>query len=357
VQPDAPWPHAPRLALARGRARPRDRHFRRSSPGSDNSRHPQPRHASSHATVRQGQRQAAPCQPTRHLRLWEGRGRWPRARTTSEAWAWSSCCSPERGAVRSPTSNLHRAYHSQWERTFAVNARPDRGGLRDRLNETNDARTMWNRFDHIRRRPGTQPCGSGEVTRLPATNGTLSRRCGEVIRHVDGHTSRSRGACLMPRRPFTLRQGRGMPNPGNRPSWRRPVKQRIALLPAVALLGAACASYTAPTPVGIEHPANADAPSPPVAPVAVHLIPDDLDRAMSPAAWPGPGGIHQHPDARPEPGPGHSHPGHEPGSAATPARERTYSCPMHPEVKQDEPGRCPECGMKLVEKKDEGGRR
>ena len=26
----------------------------------------------------------------------------------------------------------------------------------------------------------------------------------------------------------------------------------------------------------------------------------------------------------------------------------TYTCPMHPDVKQDRPGFCPECGMKLV---------
>jgi hypothetical protein len=24
-----------------------------------------------------------------------------------------------------------------------------------------------------------------------------------------------------------------------------------------------------------------------------------------------------------------------------------YTCAMHPEVKKDEPGRCPKCGMKL----------
>ena len=28
-----------------------------------------------------------------------------------------------------------------------------------------------------------------------------------------------------------------------------------------------------------------------------------------------------------------------------------YTCSMHPEVIQDTPGRCPKCGMKLIEKK------
>ncbi len=32
-------------------------------------------------------------------------------------------------------------------------------------------------------------------------------------------------------------------------------------------------------------------------------------------------------------------------------RVATYTCPMHPEVKQDKPGKCPKCGMALVEKK------
>ncbi len=29
----------------------------------------------------------------------------------------------------------------------------------------------------------------------------------------------------------------------------------------------------------------------------------------------------------------------------------TYTCPMHPEVTSNKPGKCPKCGMALVEKK------
>jgi len=32
----------------------------------------------------------------------------------------------------------------------------------------------------------------------------------------------------------------------------------------------------------------------------------------------------------------------------------TYTCPMHPEVAQDAPGTCPNCGMALVPRKQEG---
>ncbi len=32
--------------------------------------------------------------------------------------------------------------------------------------------------------------------------------------------------------------------------------------------------------------------------------------------------------------------------------EATYTCPMHPEVQSAEPGKCPKCGMFLVEKTD-----
>jgi len=32
--------------------------------------------------------------------------------------------------------------------------------------------------------------------------------------------------------------------------------------------------------------------------------------------------------------------------------KKIYTCPMHPEVKQDSPGKCPKCGMTLVETSD-----
>ena len=30
------------------------------------------------------------------------------------------------------------------------------------------------------------------------------------------------------------------------------------------------------------------------------------------------------------------------------ATTTTYTCPMHPEVRMDEPGKCPKCGMALA---------
>jgi hypothetical protein len=42
----------------------------------------------------------------------------------------------------------------------------------------------------------------------------------------------------------------------------------------------------------------------------------------------------------------HEHP--SPATEAAEARAQDYTCPMHPEVRQPEPGRCPKCGMPLV---------
>jgi len=34
------------------------------------------------------------------------------------------------------------------------------------------------------------------------------------------------------------------------------------------------------------------------------------------------------------------------------AKEVKYTCPMHPEVLASKPGKCPKCGMDMVEKKE-----
>lgn len=41
------------------------------------------------------------------------------------------------------------------------------------------------------------------------------------------------------------------------------------------------------------------------------------------------------------------------GEAHAVASAFTYTCPMHPDVKQDRPGTCPECGMFLVADTDQ----
>ena len=43
------------------------------------------------------------------------------------------------------------------------------------------------------------------------------------------------------------------------------------------------------------------------------------------------------------------------GGRTTQAME--YTCPMHPDVTSDKPGKCPKCGMTLVEKKPAAGKK
>lgn len=48
---------------------------------------------------------------------------------------------------------------------------------------------------------------------------------------------------------------------------------------------------------------------------------------------------------------GASEPAKEAAPTPTPAAATTYTCPMHPEVTDTKPARCPKCGMDLVPKK------
>lgn len=48
---------------------------------------------------------------------------------------------------------------------------------------------------------------------------------------------------------------------------------------------------------------------------------------------------------------GASEPAKEAAPVGSPAAATTYTCPMHPEVTDTKPGRCPKCGMDLVPKK------
>jgi hypothetical protein len=141
---------------------------------------------------------------------------------------------------------------------------------------------------------------------------------------------------------------------------------RILLLTAVSLLVMGCAETT-PMQLGPDHPASpsaAEAPTPEPSPTLA--INESALATTSPGT--GPAGMdHAHPltDA-PQGNPNHLQ--HDMGGmtmpavpstrSGTPASEPTtkqtvYTCPMHPEVVSDKPGKCPKCGMTLV-KKGEG---
>ena len=106
-------------------------------------------------------------------------------------------------------------------------------------------------------------------------------------------------------------------------------------VPLTGLLLWACAGTTPAPRLSAVDPADPKAPESIAQPIPSLL--------QLPAAQPS-----GTPPAAPEPMPmGHEHQMEPPTGQASPAAE-VYSCPMHPQVKEAKPGKCPICAMTLV---------
>jgi len=105
---------------------------------------------------------------------------------------------------------------------------------------------------------------------------------------------------------------------------------KIALLSMVFVAG--CAAKTPSLSISSTHPANPLAPQAERLETAeLHPEPQDASRTTSTSSR-----------AEIE---AHDHPS-KPDDPAPPSGG--YVCPMHPQVRSDTPGDCPQCGMRLV---------
>ena len=113
------------------------------------------------------------------------------------------------------------------------------------------------------------------------------------------------------------------------------------VLTATALTG--CAGRFVRTAIGPEHPASPASPPTPPSATTSSLAVDDFDRPVQPHETESP----QSDEKAPPPSMEHAR--HGQGGENSGA-EVSYTCPMHPEVVQPKPGKCPKCGMTLVPK-------
>jgi hypothetical protein len=108
-----------------------------------------------------------------------------------------------------------------------------------------------------------------------------------------------------------------------------------SLFPAVAALVAACATEPPPRPVRLD-------PSNPAAAESLPLTAGSLAQPSQPTSA-----------APPAPAEKTDTPA---GAGTVDQHPTLYTCPMHPEVISDRPGKCPKCGMTLVPKEPGGAK-
>jgi hypothetical protein len=126
------------------------------------------------------------------------------------------------------------------------------------------------------------------------------------------------------------------------------MKKQFILVVASLGLVTGCVNLASSPPLAENHPANANADIRGTEPAKPFLMTATNLAALKLEDLPKPIDASEHDNS--------AHAKH--GEQAAPAKEAApaqgaavYTCPHHPEVKQNKPGQCPKCGMKLEAKK------